>query len=205
MKKFFCVIPLQPAGQLFSYHYQAVGNDQLRLDDGAEISFPILAAVNGFVEAGEEIRVIAVMSDIPECHYNRDILRQELADICDKKGAACPRGVETLLIANDDCVAAQVSTFQRLLDYVEEDDELFACMTYGTKPLSEALMMAVKYAYRVKRNTSISCVVYGKIDRHNSRNKEDHTAQVYDMTALIQLDEIVRILANGKSQIPNPL
>jgi len=80
---------------------------------------------------------------------------------------------------------------KELLDYVDDDDELFVCMTYGTKPLSTALMMATQYAYRIKSNTSISCVVYGLLDRNVTPNVH----KVYDMTALIQLDEIVRILA----------
>jgi hypothetical protein len=68
-------------------------------------------------------------------------------------------------------------------------------MTYGTKPLSTAVMMAVQYAYRVKQNTSISCIVYGQIDRP-SKDPETWNAKVYDMTALVQLDEIVRVLAD---------
>ena len=52
-----------------------------------------------------------------------------------------------------------------------------------------ALRMAVQYAYRVKENTSIACIVYGEV------NRAAGTTRIYDETALVQLDEIVRLLA----------
>ena len=69
------------------------------------------------------------------------------------------------------------------------------------KPLSIAVRMAVQYAYRVKKNTSISCIVYGQIDRPGS-DRSTWRAYVYDETALVQLDEVVRMLADRNVQDP---
>lgn len=195
MKKFFTVVPLQGPGKLIPYQYQAVGNTLLQMD--AETSFPILAAVNGYVRPGEEFRLIAVMTDTEDGRRNRDALRQELERLCEKKGLVCPQ-IETVSVPADERVAAHVATFQKLIDLVGDDDELFACMTFGTKPLSTAVQMAVQYAYRVKRNASVSCIVYGQIDRTGGESK----ASVYDMTALIQLDELVRVLADRDVENP---
>lgn len=190
MRKFFTVIPLQGPGKLIPHQYQAVGNTMLQMD--TETCFPILTAINGYVQPGEEFRLIAVMTDTEDGHRNRDALRQELDLLCGRKGLVCPRGIETVPVAVDDRVSTHVATFQKLIDLVDDDDELFACMTFGTKPLSTAVQMAVQYAYRVKRNASIACIVYGQIDRTGGESK----ASVYDMTALIQLDELVRVLAD---------
>lgn len=62
--------------------------------------------------------------------------------------------------------------------------------------------MAVQYAYRVKRNTSITCIVYGGVDRSQGRDPECWVGYVYDETALVQLDEIVRTLADRKVSDP---
>ena len=190
MKKFFTVIPLQKLGQLKPQRYQAVGNTLLQMD--IETCFPILTALNGYVQQEEEFRLIAVMTDTEDGRRNRDTLRQELEQLCERKGLVCPRGIETVSVPVDERVSTHVATFQKLIDLVDDDDELFACMTFGTKPLSTAVQMAVQYAYRIKRNASISCIVYGQIDRTGEESK----ASVYDMTALIQLDEIVRVLAD---------
>ena len=189
MKKFFSVVPLQPKGFLKSVHYVAEGNSKLDME--GETCFPIMTAINGYAEPGEEFRVIAVQTESDAVRHNGQVMREELDSLCNRKGLNCPHGVEMISIETDERVSAHVDTFQKLLDYVDDDDELFVCMTYGTKPLSTALMMAMQYAYRIKDNASISCIVYGLMDRNVAPNVH----KVYDMTALIQLDEIVRILA----------
>lgn len=192
MKKFFTAVPLQHrADGLKLLDYQSVGNAKLQMD--VPTSFPILTAVSGYAQPGEDFRLIAVMPDSETTRRNREELSRQLAELCARKGLSCPAGVETVLVGDSQTVATHAGTFQKLLDYVEDDDELFSCMTFGTKPQSQAMLLAVQYAYRVKRNASISCVVYGEVDRTGPEPGE--SGKVYDMTALIQLDEIIHMLA----------
>ena len=203
MKKFFTIIPLQNKFGLESCHYVPVGNSLLDLE--GETSFPILTAVNGFAQSGEEIRIIAVATvdaDKDATKANRELFKKDAEELCRRKGVLLPPdGVEFVLIPNDPSVNGQVDVFSRLIRLVEDDDELFACMTYGTKPLSMALTMAIHYAYRIKKNASISCLLYGEINR----SVTPHTARVYDMTALPQLDELVHTLAESKVDQPELL
>ena len=192
MKKFFTVIPLQVPGMLSRYRYEPVGNARLGMEE--ETSFPILTAVHGYAQPGEPFQVIAVVADSEVGRANCQALRQELEALCEKYGLTCA-GVEEVTVPSDESVSAHAATFQKLIAYAEDEDELFACITFGTKPLSMAVRMAVQYAYRVKRNTSISCIVYGQIDRP-SRDPSTWQAYVYDETALVRLDEIVRVLAD---------
>ncbi|MBQ7582705.1 MAG: hypothetical protein IJU25_07800 [Lachnospiraceae bacterium] len=193
MKKFFTNVPLQVKGNLQRYTYEAVDNQKLNMAEPT--SFPILTAVNGYVEVGEEFRIIAVVPESEDGRRNLEALRKEITELCDRKGILCPRGVETMPAPADERVANQVSAFQNLIGFVDDDDELFACITYGTKPLSKALLMAVQYAYRLKKNTSISGIVYGQVDRSAGSDSQDWRAYVYDETALLQVDELVRVLA----------
>jgi hypothetical protein len=71
-------------------------------------------------------------------------------------------------------------------------------MTYGSKPIQSCVTLAVQYAYRIKKNTTIACAVYGNIER----DKEPWYAAIYDVTALVQLDEIIHTLA--EQEIKNP-
>ena len=195
MKKFFFSIPLQKQGNLGAYRYEPVGNEKLRME--RETCFPILAVVQGYVQPGEAFRLIAVTPDTDDGRRNLDILRQELQALCEEKGINCEKGVELVPAQEDERVSSHMNTFQRLIDYAEDEDELFACITYGTKPQSMAVLMAVKYSYRVKKNVSLGCVVYGKIDRSAGEK-----AFIYDETALVQMDEIVRVLADRGSPDP---
>lgn len=199
MKKFITVIPLQVQGQLRRYHYQAVDNSRLQMD--GPTSFPILTAVNGYVQPGEEFRLLAIAADSEDGRRNCAVLRDELERLCRTKGCPCPQ-IETIPAPADEGVAAQIAAFQRLIACVEEDDELFVCVTYGTKLLSQVTLMAVQYAYQAKKNTSISCVVYGQIDRSGGQEPERWTARIYDETALLQLGEIVRVLVQRGTADP---
>ena len=202
MKKFFTVIPLQLRGQLASYHYTAVGNSRLEME--GETSFPILTALSGYAQPGEEVRVIAVMQDSPACENNRNSLLRETAALCESRGIALPRGVEVVRVPLGQEASAHAQAFHQLLSYVDDDDELFACMTYGTKPQSMALLMAVRYAYRIKRNASIRCVVYGNVVRPGA-DRSGWYGEVYDMTALLQMDELVRVLGEQGEEHPEAL
>ena len=199
MKKFITVIPLQVQGQLRRYHYQAVDNSRLQMD--GPTSFPILTAVNGYVQPGEEFRLLAIAADSEDGRRNCAVLRDELERLCRTKGCPCPQ-VETIPAPADEGVAAQIAAFQRLIACVEDDDELFVCVTYGTKLLSQVTLMVVQYAYQAKKNTSISCVVYGQIDRSGGQEPERWTARIYDETALLQLGEIVRVLVQRGTADP---
>ena len=199
MKKFITVIPLQVQGQLRRYHYQAVDNSRLQMD--GPTSFPILTAVNGYVQPGEEFRLLAIAADSEDGRRNCAVLWDELERLCRTKGCPCPQ-VETIPAPADEGVAAQIAAFQRLIACVEDDDELFVCVTYGTKLLSQVTLMAVQYAYQAKKNTSISCVVYGQIDRSGGQEPERWTARIYDETALLQLGEIVRVLVQRGTADP---
>lgn len=190
MKKFFATVPMQKEGQLKRLVYAAQENSRLGMDEATR--FPIIPAINGYVAPGEPFRIVAVVQDNEDAKRNYGYLQEELHALCERNGLAYPeRGVECVAGPVDQCVSSNVDVFQALIDLVEDDDELFACVTYGTKPMSMALLTAVRYAYRLKRNTTVSCVVYGEVDRSGG----DWTAKIYDETALVQLDEITRMLA----------
>ncbi len=195
MKKFFCAIPLQPKGILRSHHYEAHGNSKLDWD--LVTAFPILYPIRGYAVPGEEIRVVAVCTDNSDSRYNLSLFEQALREVCG--GMDVPCQLQVIFVPEVEEVLTHVNTFQQLIDEIDDQDELFLCMTYGTKPLSEALRMAVQYGYRLKENTSIVCVVYGGIPR---KDNVPLNARVYDMTALLQVDELVRVLAERKISKP---
>lgn len=197
MKKFFCILPLQTPSL---YLYEQVGNEKLQLN--VQVPFPILTAISGYADKGEEIRVVAVVTDNKDAKNNISVFDRHLREICDEKGIICSNGLETILIEDDEKVATKVSVFQKVIEYTDDNDELFACITYGTKPTSMALMSAMKYAYNVQSNVTVECIVYGQIDRSLGKDPSLWSAKVYDMTALIQLDEIIHTL--GKLKVKDP-
>ena len=191
MKKFITVVPLQPEGKLDCYHYGAVGNPRLEMEE--KTSFPILTALQGYVEPGEHSQLIALRTENDNARRNFAILEGEVQALCQNRGLEVPE-IVVLDIPEDEAVSTHVDTFRKLIDLLGDGDELFGCLTYGTKPLSEVVRIAIQYAYRVKDNTSISGLVYGHVIRTGERSQ--WYGQVQDETALLRLDEIVRMLAD---------
>lgn len=190
MKAFYCIIPYQMKPD--TYRYEPMGNRALGLE--MDISFPILAAISGYVSPGEDFRIITAARQTNLGRENQELFQEQLDRLCREKGLRHPT-IEMVELPIGEGVAQQAATFQGLIAFARDDDEIFACMTYGSKPLTTALMLAIQYGYRIKRNTSISCVVYGEVNWAKDEGGS-WTAKVYDMTALVQIDEIVRRLAD---------
>lgn len=214
MKKFLMVTPLQPVGidekgrsfdLLRLCDYTPVGNQKLAYHK--QTRFPLMHLINGYAEKNEEIRVIAITPKYEYCQTHLQQLRDELAELQAEKGFLC-RGVEAVEVDFAGDVATQIEVFHKLLSYVEDDDILYGCLTYGMKPMPIAELMAIQYAYRVLNNVSIGCLVYGEVDYSqppigkNEYGKDVYPTRIFDITALIQLDEIVRVLADRK--VANP-
>lgn len=193
MKKLFMITPQQPRGMLEKRHYQVEGNSLLEYGD---TRFPLIPVINGYLEEGEEAKLITVTYDSDDCRRNLDVLREEVDQLCNAKSVHCD--IESVLMPFDDSVSAVIHVFQELIDRTDDDDELFACITFGSKLMPIVLTMALQYAYRIKRNSHIECVVYGQIDRAEGQS----VARIYDVTALVQLDEIVRLLAERGVENP---
>ena len=200
MKKFIMITPLQPVTPTRDFlqcsRYEAVGNERLRFDKSTR--FPLMAVINAYAEPNEEIRVITVTPDTDSARIHEQQLRDELASLQEEKGFIC-RGVEAIPITYAGDVDTQLELFRKLLPYFEEGDTLYACLTYGTKPMPIAELMAIEYAYRVVEDVAIGCLVYGELD-HSAG--EPAPMRIFDITSLIRLDEIVRMLAEHRVSEP---
>lgn len=194
MKKFFMVTPQQQPGKLMAKAYEPQGNSLLEY---GETHFPIIPLVNGYAESGDEIKLITVTYDQANCMHNLEILRQEISALEQNRDIVCE--LEPIVVPADDSVPAVLHVFQELINRVADDDVLHACITFGSKPMPLVLVMAMQYAYRIKRNASIECVVYGAIDFNA---EPPYPSKIYDVTSLIKLDEIVRMLAERGVEDP---
>ena len=192
MKTFIAFAPQQPEGRLNESVYEPQGNPRLAY---GPTRFPIIPVINGYTEPGDEIRMILVVPDYQNCHYNKQLFREEFDDLCRLRGLRCS-GIDEITVPYDDDVRTHIATFQALIDRIEDNDTLHACITYGTKPSPMVELMALRYARQIKKNTFFSCIVYGQFD-HITK-----TSKLYDETALVQLDDIVKTLADMGD--PNP-
>ncbi len=193
MKKFIMTCPYQPKGRLEKGLYKAADNQTLAYD--TPTSFPIITAINGYVEKDEEIELITIVSDYENAEYNYGLLKEEIEALSSKKGFKYT--LKEVRVPYNNAINTELELFGKLIDYTADSDTLYACITYGSKPFPLIQIMALNYAYRIRKNVSIGCIVYGAKD-HNNGNME-----VYDITSLLYIDEAVRLMAEQK--IENPM
>lgn len=199
MKKFLCFMTRQPTLVLAAY--KAVDNQRLHygLPGKAprETAFPILPVVNGYAEPGDEIEILVFTEEYENSKKNFEVFAAEAKQLCEEKGVMLRNGqVTRVMIPYDDGLAAQLTTFQAMIDRIDDGDELYACITYSSKPAVILELMALRYARQLKKDTYIACVVYGGLDFIT------RAATIYDVTALVQLDDIVRVLAQSGDTNP---
>lgn len=192
MKKFITVSPFQAKSNLKKGLYKAIDNSKLNYEH--ETAFPILTAINGYVTEGESIEVICIQADYKNAIDNTIELEKELTELCKSKNITFKLTV--IPIAYNNMLETHLDTFHKLIENCADNDEIYTCITYGFKPLSIVLVMALNYACKMKQNVKVNCVVYGEYDFNSSEMR------VYDVTSLYLLDGVIQHLAQANLTDP---
>lgn len=195
MKKFFTVAPLQrvTSGELC---YVAVNNSKLQYD--VPNCFPLLPLIYGYVEAGEAVELFVLTTQDHEiATENYQTINREATKLCGELGASCV--VNRIGIPFDETVESHLETFKTLIGKISDGDTILADMTYGPKCLAIILMMAMNYGYRVCKDCTIECFVYGSKD---FRDGHPCGKRIFDITSLFLMDQIVNELAKSGNRNP---
>lgn len=203
MKKFIMTSPYQPKPDpekkirgLEKGIYIAADNQLLAYDTPTR--FPIIAAINGYVGEGEEIELITILSEYENAEYNYGLLKEEIENLSQKKGFKYT--LKKVPIPYNNEIDTELALFGKLIDHTADGDTLYTCITYGSKPFPLIQIMALNYAYRIRKNVRIGCIVYGAKD-HNEEGK----MKIYDITSLLYIDETVRLMAEQNVENPADL
>ena len=189
MKKFVTFASQQKPEKFEKFKYEAVDNSRLRY--GAT-SYPIIPVINGYLDAGDEFEVLAIVADYEHTRKNFEVLKEELKEVLEQKGIPFDeeKQLKVISIPFDDSINTQMSLFGKLLEQLNDWDEIYACITYGSKPAEIIELMMLRYIRQIKKNAYIGCVVYGHI-KWGKDKTEEKKAYIYDLTALVRLDDII--------------
>lgn len=181
MKKFFTSVPFQK--KLSEVIYRPVGNAKLVYEKPHAL--PILNVINNYTEKGEAIEVIFLVGENENIRDNLVIVRASLEELVAEKELQCH--IEYVYYRDSDDIPVMLGLYGKLIRLCSDDDEIYSCITYGTKPVPMVQMMAMRYAFHVKKNVFIGMIVYGKAFG-DKVNKD--AADIYDMTSLFYIDDL---------------
>jgi len=194
-KTFISIIPFQGKDMLKAVTYPPHGNSRLQY---GETRFPIIPVINGYAQEGDAIRIIVILTDGENFQHNYNTyFVPEVEALVEKKNLQLT-GFEIIRTPDREDIDTQLRLFRDINDKIRDNEELYACITYGTKPTPIIESMALNYAVQNKTNTTVGCIVYGRYfhDDINCNNG------IYDTTALFRMDRIVNELA--KKKVKNP-
>ena len=186
MKKFFTSVPYQKSGELIKAIYRPVGNAKLVYEKAH--SLPILNAVNNFTEKGEEIEVIFIIGENEDIKKNLGSVESFLDELVLERELKCRK--KYIYYRDSDDITVMLELYGNLIRCCDDDDEIYSCITYGTKPVPIVQMMAMRYAFHVKKNVYIGMIVYGKAHGNKQNEDSEKIFDIYDMTSLFYIDDL---------------
>ncbi|MDR0999888.1 MAG: TM1812 family CRISPR-associated protein [Clostridiales bacterium] len=200
-KAFISTIPFQGKDKrtgedmLKAVHYEPKGNTRLAY---GSTRFPIIPVINGYAEKGDRIRVVAILTAGENYRHNYDeYFTKEVSELAAQNGYEFD-GIEVITTPDSEDIETQLKLFADIIGIINDDEEVYACITYGTKPTPIVQFLALNYAYKLKKNVSIGCVAYGRFMHADPNNNNG----LYDQTALFYMDSIVNKLADIKAPDP---
>ena len=196
-KTFIMTIPFQPPGGLKKTRYYPKNCSELKY---GETHFPIIPVIAHHARDEKEVRIVIIKTEGENYEWNyKEIFLPEIEEIRKELGVSFE--LETITTKDEETIDVQLKLFERLINVIEDNEELYVCITYGTKPTPIALFLALSYAYRLKEGTSVERVVYGK--HFHKEPPGDTESLLFDTTALFYMDAIVNRLAEAK--VANPI
>jgi hypothetical protein len=93
----------------------------------------------------------------------------------------------------------QLKLFADIASAIKPNEEIYACISYGTKPMPLVLTMVLNYAHGLIENTSVGCVVYGRLPHTDDVSGG---SLIYDTTSLFHMNSVVNKLSEMKPDNP---
>ena len=186
MKNFICTIPQQPKAKLEDIQYLNPCDNPVLGFDGTT-KFPIFVLILNTAKKGEKIRITAVRPDYENCHINFETFVNDLEKLKERIGFECE--IDVVDTHYSERIDDHLDLFGKLIDTVQDQDEIYADISYGTKPIPIIVLMMLTYAYRF-RGGIIENIIYGQVD-HNPAQKR---GWLYDVTALFYMNSTINTM-----------
>lgn len=189
MKKFITYVPMQTGSNLLKGKYISLENDKLNMNKN--VIFPIECIINGYADNDEQVMLIALLEEgNNDCEENLKLMQKRISDITDSKNIKVI--TKKVYISPQETTENHLITFKNIISLFEDGDDLYSCVTFGTKPTPIIQMMALNFAYKNLKNVTIGVVAYGKVNREHNVPVSYY---IYDITALFFMNNIVDTLS----------
>ena len=87
--------------------------------------------------------------------------------------------------------------FKNVAEQIQEGDTLFADITFGMKPYSFSMFIALAYVVKACKNVNLDTMIYAQKYTGSKMAKDTNESMIYDLTGLFYLNQIAKQAENG--------
>lgn len=187
---YITAIPLQ--GQLTKMNY--VPQDDIVCDGDIETAFPIIPVIKMTMDPEVDNKIIVVRMKNIDTQQNLEFFKEELRDI-----GVDPACVTCVELKEDSKYATGVDMFMKIAREIDDDSDVYACVTFGTKIMSIVIAYVLSSIEYLKRNTVVKSVCYGQVDREKNTLKR---ARIWEVIGVLRMNELVKTLFEARFDDP---
>ena len=167
------------------------------LETDRKFSHPILVPIQNLAESGEKIKVTVILTSktSPFVKQNYEHFVGELNRLRDEIGFDYGE-INVIEASYDESSSKHLKLFESIINSIGSDELITADVTYGNKPTSMALQLALTYSYLYGDNTAVKALVYGEY------NHDTNCSYIFDVSALFYINNIMGRLSYAKPKDP---
>lgn len=203
-KKYFAVIPVLDRLGVTAYKADTT---QLECRE-RKTRFPVTNMIKKTAGENDEIEIIALLIKKPEGSLKGDDIternyrwfKDEIEEL-KASGAFKDYKLHEIETPDKEDLDTQMKLLNDYIDCIGDNEDLYACITYGTKPTPIVVFLALNCGYKLRKNTRVKNIIYGRYI-HDEPDSSDVKSTIYDITALFMANSIIGRLEEGKVENP---
>lgn len=167
-----------------------------------DYDFPLTYIIDENVQSGDTISVITAVEKTADGTINNAMenyqkYMNEISTILQERNVK-PNFIEIPLTSDFDALTFN-KFFKQVSDTIQDNDQLFSDITFGMKPYSFSMFIAIAYAAKAAKNVDVDTIIYA--NRYNGSSGEKvpaNTSKIYDLTGLFYLNAIASSAKPGQ-------
>lgn len=179
-KVFLSTIPLQSVKQ---YKYASASYPNC-----SSTAFPIVAAIEQQLQEGDKAVVISIVTHSEGTHNkavsNYSDFKAQVNCIVKEKGVSLQH-IE-ISVEDKSYSASHLELFNKIFNELQDEDEIYADITYGFKSNPVVIFAALNQAYQFKEDIDIKEIIYGNLFNGTSTP----VPEIVEITSLFYMNSL---------------
>ena len=169
---------------------------------GKHYEFPVTYLLANNAGSGEKVTVITAVEHadgpVHTAEDNYELFKQEATQAL-QANQATAEFIEIPTTKDFDSMTFS-AFFQNVADLLQDGDELYADITFGQKPYSIALFVALAYAVRAARGAELMQLIYSQRYTGSDIPNDKNVSCLYELTNLFYLNEVAATAKPGQKE-----